>query len=99
MKAAATAEVTANPAKALRKAPPLAPGCRAATRWAERTTTVRMVAPTPSRNPAKDSLGLRQGQEFSLERLAGTPEQGLDRPDLDALVIRDLLVCPAGVLT
>jgi hypothetical protein len=60
-KAAATAAVvTATPANAVRHAPPpgppLPPGARAATRWAARTTTVRMAAPTPSRKPAKGPL-------------------------------------------
>ena len=60
-KAAATAAVaTATPANAVRNAPapdpPLPPGARAATRWAERTTTVRMAAPTPTRKPAKGPL-------------------------------------------
>ncbi len=44
------------------------------------------------------SPGLGQDQEFSLECLAGPPEQRLDRSDFHSLVIRDLLVRPAGVL-
>ncbi len=34
--------------------------------------------------------------ELALESLARPPEQRLDRPDLDALVVRDLLVRPPG---
>ena len=54
---------------------------------------------TGSDEEARQGL-LRFGDdgELTLERLASAPQQSLDRADLNALMIRDLLVGPPGAL-
>ena len=101
MNAAATAApVTATPATALRippEPPPLL-WCTVAPRCAARKMVRRMSAPVAMRKPAKRLLRLGHDGELTLEGLAGTPEQRFDGSDLDALVVGDLLVGPAGAL-
>ncbi len=48
--------------------------------------------------PGQRALRFGHGRELALERLAGPPQQSLDGPDLDALVISDLLVGPPRFL-
>ena len=50
------------------------------------------------RNPSQGFLRIGDDGELALERLAGTPQQGFDRSDLDAFMVRDLLVGPPGAL-
>ena len=48
--------------------------------------------------PGQRLLRFGDDGELALEGLAGAPEQCLDRADLHALVVGDLLVGPAGAL-
>ena len=57
-----------------------------------------MRAPRGDEEPGQRLLRFGDDGELALEGLAGAPEQCLDRADLDALVVGDLLVRPARAL-
>ncbi len=57
-----------------------------------------MRAPVADEHAAQRTLGFRQHGELALEGLAGPPQQSLDRSDLHAFVVGDLLVGPTRAL-
>ena len=100
MNAAATAApVTATPAMALRNRPGAAAlvlHARAAVRHPEDGAADERTG--GDEEAGQRLLRLGDDGELALEGLACPPEQRLDRPDLDALVVGDLLVGPARAL-
>ena len=100
MNAAATAApVTATPAIALRRPPAPAPCCcTVALRCATRKNARRNERAGGDEEAGQRLLRFGDDGELALECLAGPPQQRLDRPDLDALVVRDLLVGPSRAL-
>ena len=57
-----------------------------------------MSAPVGDEETCQSLLRLGHDGELALEGLAGAPEERLDRADLDALVVGDLLIRPTGAL-